>query len=303
MLTAKPWKADAIMRLGISVLICAFIGTLLMNVEHYVSGGKAVNPKLFYPLAAGALLCLIATVVLIGRPWQLETSIQPLAALMICASAGLLLGLATEFLAGGKGTDVSIWRMSIGAVSIQGAALVLLPRFLREHQTTWAEGFGLRNRGGQSILLGLLAGLFFVMAAWGLERISALIMTHLPFLELEPQEQIPIRALRLSLSWQGRLVFGLTAVLLAPLAEEMAFRGILYPKIKQAGYPRLALWGSALLFATIHFNLVTFLPLMALALLLTGLYEWTNNLLAPIAAHMLFNTLNLVELLRQTGGL
>jgi membrane protease YdiL (CAAX protease family) len=50
-------------------------------------------------------------------------------------------------------------------------------------------------------------------------------------------------------------------------------------------------------------SLVTFLPLLGLALLLTGLYEWTNNLLAPIATHMLFNALNLVELFRQTGGL
>jgi len=54
----------------------------------------------------------------------------------------------------------------------------------------------------------------------------------------------------------------------------------------------LALWGTAGLFALIHFNLLTFLPLMALALVLTYLYERTNNLLAPIAAHSFFNALN-----------
>jgi len=35
-----------------------------------------------------------------------------------------------------------------------------------------------------------------------------------------------------------------------------------------------------------------FLPLFALAMLLTLLYERTNNLLAPITAHSLFNALN-----------
>ena len=50
--------------------------------------------------------------------------------------------------------------------------------------------------------------------------------------------------------------------LLAPVAEELLFRGILYPAIKQAGFPRLALWGTSLLFAAMHMNLVTFVPLL-----------------------------------------
>jgi membrane protease YdiL (CAAX protease family) len=95
------------------------------------------------------------------------------------------------------------------------------------------------------------------------------------------------------------------AVLLAPLAEEVLFRGILYPAIKQAGHPRLALWGTALLFAAVHLNVATFVPLTVLALVLTALYEWTNNLLAPIAAHVLFNAFNVVLLvvLQQMGAL
>jgi hypothetical protein len=43
-------------------------------------------------------------------------------------------------------------------------------------------------------------------------------------------------------------------------------------------------------------NLVTFLPLAVLALVLTALYERTNNLLAPIMAHALFNALNFAAL-------
>ena len=72
------------------------------------------------------------------------------------------------------------------------------------------------------------------------------------------------------------------------------FRGVLYPAIKQLGYPRTALWGTAALFAAIHGNLPIFLPLMALGLALALLYEVTNNLLASITAHGLFNAVNVV---------
>ena len=83
------------------------------------------------------------------------------------------------------------------------------------------------------------------------------------------------------------------AVVLAPVAEEFIFRGLLYPFIKQLGWPRLALIGVNLLFALIHFDVATFLALFLLALALTWLYEKTDNLLAPIAVHSLFNATNL----------
>jgi len=242
---------------------------------------------------------------LISKPWRLETFTQHITALVICAYGGLFLGMWVQRSSGLTGIEASIWRMSIATLSFQGAALVLVARFLREHQTTWTEGFGFSNHRRQAVVLGLLAALIFLLVGWGLQKASALVMTHLPFFKLEPKEQLPIHALRVSMSWGGRLAFGAVAVLLAPVAEEVLFRGILYPAIKQAGHPRLALWGTALLFAAIHMNLVTFVPLAVLALVLTGLYEWTNNLLAPITAHVLFNALNfgMLLVLQQIGAL
>jgi membrane protease YdiL (CAAX protease family) len=91
-----------------------------------------------------------------------------------------------------------------------------------------------------------------------------------------------------------RVYFVVFSILIAPVAEEILFRGVLYPAIKQSGFPRSALWGTAVLFAAIHVNLPIFLPLLALGLALALLYEATNNLLAPIAAHGLFNAVNIV---------
>jgi membrane protease YdiL (CAAX protease family) len=79
--------------------------------------------------------------------------------------------------------------------------------------------------------------------------------------------------------------------------EEALFRGILYPAIKQLGYPRVALWGSSAFFATVHFNMATFLPLLVFAVVLVYLYETFQNLLVPITAHALFNAANFFALI------
>jgi membrane protease YdiL (CAAX protease family) len=108
------------------------------------------------------------------------------------------------------------------------------------------------------------------------------------------------------------------AVILAPAAEEFIFRGILYPFIKQLGfpsefmkltqteqcilypfikqlgYPKLSLIGVSLAFASIHGSLVVVLPLFVFALAQTWLYEKTDCLLAPMITHSVFNLANLV---------
>jgi membrane protease YdiL (CAAX protease family) len=131
------------------------------------------------------------------------------------------------------------------------------------------------------------------------------LITHVPRLALKPEEQLSVQVLRQAFSWFDRAILGIATIALAPVAEEILFRGILYPAIKQAGFKRLALWGTALLFAAIHVNLETFIPLFALAIVLTVLYEKTNNLLAPITAHAAFNALNFASLYmlqEQMGG-
>ena len=296
MLSAKPWKADAIARLGLSVIVCVFAGSVLVSAQHYISAGGKVSARTFYPLAVAALGCLATTLVLLGKPWPMEGLSRRLLSLMVCAYSGLFLGFWVQQSSGVGGAESSIWRIVVASVSFQGAGLILIARFLREHQVSWSEAFGFANRRRKALLLGVVVALIFLPVGWGLQQASALVMTHLPFFKLHPEEQLPVRVLRASLSWPGRIALGATAILLAPLAEEILFRGIIYPAVKQAGYPHLALWGSVLLFAAIHMNAVTFLPLALLALLLTALYEWTDNLLAPISAHALFNALNFATL-------
>ena len=84
----------------------------------------------------------------------------------------------------------------------------------------------------------------------------------------------------------------LSIVIFAPFAEELLFRGALYPSLKNAGYPRFALVTSALLFAAVHAKWELMLPLFMLGLSLVWVYEKTRSILAPIVMHASFNAVN-----------
>lgn len=88
----------------------------------------------------------------------------------------------------------------------------------------------------------------------------------------------------------------LLLALASGIAEEMLFRGALQPVV--------GLFWASLIFGACHFlprrELVAwsvYAVLMGLAL--GWLYEWTGQLLAPIAAHTLVNAINLPRLARR----
>ena len=59
-------------------------------------------------------------------------------------------------LSGVGAAGMSIWRVVVASLSFQGAGLILIARFLREHQINWAEAFGFTNHRGKAVLLGVL---------------------------------------------------------------------------------------------------------------------------------------------------
>lgn len=81
----------------------------------------------------------------------------------------------------------------------------------------------------------------------------------------------------------------IAAVIVAPICEEIVFRGYLYPVAKRFAGPWVGAFFSALVFSVAHGNIVAALPLFLLALILVSLYEKTGSLWAPIAAHFCFN--------------
>jgi membrane protease YdiL (CAAX protease family) len=295
MVPANSWKPDAVVRLLLSIFICFCIGGLVEGLLHHPSGKAGLK---FCLLTAGALGFFGGALILGRRKWTEERLMIQVGMLLACLYLGLVFGAWAQHVAGDKSTAVpSVEQMLVTALSFQGATLVLVTLFLGEQRTGWGEAFGLNFQRRRALAIGLMIACIFLPIGQGLQMLSAQVLAHVPpHWNVRPEEQLPVQTLRLARTWGNRAVLGVVTILLAPLAEELLFRGVLYSWLKQAGFPRVAVWGTALVFAAVHVNAITFVPLMVLALVLAALYERTGNLLAPIAAHALFNGLNFAML-------
>lgn len=79
--------------------------------------------------------------------------------------------------------------------------------------------------------------------------------------------------------------------ILGPVIEEIFFRGFLYSAVKKRFGMILGMLLSGFLFSMLHVNIVGFLPIMVLGVLMAFLYEITGSLVAPIAVHVLHNSI------------
>ena len=294
MLSYKPWKLEAIARLLIGVFICMCAGSLVGTALYHGSAFQK-HRTLFFALAAIIFAFLIVALVELGKPWTVDNFRRRISIFFASFYPGLILLVWAQQLAGAPPTSFTIGQMLIGVVSLQGAVLALTWRMLRQQQLGWDPAFGFSENWPRALRLGIVVAIIFVPIGFGLQLLCDFLM-RLPHSPVQPVEQQAVQTLRAASSLGQRTVAGIFTIALAPLGEEILFRGILYPTIKQAGFPKLAVWLTCLAFAAIHLNAVTFIPLLVLALLLTLLYERTNNLLAPIAAHSAFNAFQLILL-------
>lgn len=92
-----------------------------------------------------------------------------------------------------------------------------------------------------------------------------------------------------------RFLLTLSAVALAPVYEEILFRGYLFPALwgkKITPWPAILVCGF--LFALVHLHLVSFFPLFLLNIFLCMGYLRTGSILTPIIMHGIFNGTSLL---------
>jgi membrane protease YdiL (CAAX protease family) len=225
------------------------------------------------------------------KPWNRELLLLLIAGLLISWCLGMIAAILIEqFLPADALVQKSFYRFLVSTLAFHGATLLLVHQFLKLHGTTWPDFLGLtRPRLMQAILFALLVGILVLPVVMILNEWSARLLNSLG---TKPVLQPTIKVLQTTVGSGQRICFGFAAILLAPVAEESLFRGILYPYIKQRGHRAVALFGTSVLFAAFHSNLATFLPLAFFAIILVLIYERTDKLLAPILTHALFNAVN-----------
>ncbi|MDP8214709.1 MAG: CPBP family intramembrane metalloprotease [Candidatus Euphemobacter frigidus] len=80
-------------------------------------------------------------------------------------------------------------------------------------------------------------------------------------------------------------------ILMGPLAEELFFRGLLFPALKRRLSVSWSVVISAALFSTLHLNWAGWLPIFGLGILLAYSYERTGSILVPVFIHVIHNGL------------
>ena len=86
------------------------------------------------------------------------------------------------------------------------------------------------------------------------------------------------------------------AVIMAPLVEELFFRGTLQPALKKWLGPRAGILTAAAFFAAMHPDPLTMPCLFVLGVVLGYVYDRTGSIAAPAVLHMAFNGLNVLQL-------
>ena len=94
-----------------------------------------------------------------------------------------------------------------------------------------------------------------------------------------------------------RLYLGFLAVALAPLFEELVFRGVVLPLLSRSLGLGAGIFLTSLLFAAIHLHLPSLAPLLVVATGFSLAYVYTRSLWVPVIMHGIFNGVNLALLL------
>lgn len=290
MLRPKPWRFEALVRLLIGVIISVFIGSVLVGLTEFKSDAPDLRTMAYYGLSVGALVSGTIALVSALRGGPVNPTSPRFGWLLVWFFLSLNLAAFAQVTSGILPRTDSILSIVISTLSFQGATLALVWWFVREHNLTLSDAFGFEFKNvPKTALLGIGVACAAFMFQLGYVHLLELVRVQLP-------EQHLVQIIRLNRSLFERIYLGAFAIVVAPVAEEMLFRGILYTAIKQLGFKQIALWSTAILFALIHMNLATFVPLTLLAVGLALLYEKTTTLLAPIIAHSCFNAINFVLL-------
>jgi membrane protease YdiL (CAAX protease family) len=203
-----------------------------------------------------------------------------------------------------------------GEVSVGGALIILTAT--QVGLVAVAVGFvaipnalvGVRLLPPLRIARSILLGVGAAFAAWiGVTLLSEILTRLLQLFGREPQPGVVQEAV----SRLDPTVLILAVVLVAPVAEELFFRGVVLNAWQREYGERRAVLGSAALFAAIHADIRSFdaligsvvqvVPIFGLGIALALVCLRTKSLVAPMAMHATFNAISLtLALLARLNG-
>jgi hypothetical protein len=139
--------------------------------------------------------------------------------------------------------------------------------------------------------LGLVVAAYF--GAEIINIIYALVLSAAHFTR-PPDPALRVVMLFIRSSRAGLALALFMVAVVAPIMEELFFRGFIYAAFRKRWGVTAAITLSSALFAVSHASLYNFIPLMVLGAVLAYLYQRTGSLGPPIMLHALNNFLSVV---------
>jgi membrane protease YdiL (CAAX protease family) len=291
---------------GLVLPIVALLGNpdLMSQSQTPESVQRLIGPLLL--LGLGGLLLVVGLVINAVRAIIVRGPLPPgryrgpavfvLLLLAVIVGTILALGAGTTALALFDGGELSVGGSLLLLTSTQIAllavtgGLVVAPRAL----------VGVRIVGRTGLARSLLMGLGASIPAWiGATLLGALAALVLKAVGLSE----PVGPLDTFLERGDPTVILVAFLLVAPAAEEIFFRGVVYNAWERERGQWVALFGSAALFAVIHTSLFALVPIFALGVALALLYRSTRSLAATIAMHAGFNAISVALALLARQGI
>lgn len=166
------------------------------------------------------------------------------------------------------------------------AALVVI--IVRRTGASWAD-LGLHRQNlGRNIVTGFLGGLVISFLIMFLLALLVLLTGRVP-----EEQEVASRLAGIPANWR-MLWPALVVVIAAPVAEELYFRGMIYPVLRARIGVDAAVLVSALFFSALHFSLFGLAPIAISGALLAYLYQRTGSLVTPIVAHSTWNAMTVL---------
>jgi uncharacterized protein len=272
-----------------------------LSAATLVTSGRLVmdDPSILAWVAVAGAVAFVAGMVYVAiRQLRVRSFLAPEryrgpAVLILLA---LVLALATVLNAPFSG-DIAALLVGDGKLTLLGATVILVSTQVALLLVSWLFVFrpnalaGLPSFPGNDPGAAVRAGLGWGLAAWlGATLLGGLAVLVLEALGITPDTQTAEQAA----NQLEPLIVIPAVIIVAPIAEEVFFRGVAFNAWLREGGRRWAYIGSSVLFAVIHMTLVSLLPILFLGLALAWVYERTRSLLAPIVMHAVVNGISVV---------
>jgi hypothetical protein len=209
--------------------------------------------------------------------WQ-----HALAGLFVGAAPQLLLALAAAV--GGSGSGSRDAATAGSAALLAVSALVL---YGWQGLAAWL--FSLRTAGRSFVLWGFRrpTRAIFWTVPLGLAAVYAVSAVHEIIVRPQPQQIVT----EFPRSGAGATLFVVVAVIMAPLFEEVVFRGFLFRGFANSWGWAWGALASGAVFGLAHLQMDVFVPLATLGFVLAWAYKQTGSIWTCITMHVLFNAI------------